>query len=159
MHQIETKKSKTTRKSLKPTRVQPKRAAKDNHILNKANSKKRGSDEEQVNPETKRRKTDDSVRNSAKWKTFSKSLEQQLSEMVEAVGENELHGCPFGPTPWTCHLCTAEIAESTNEDSLMFIEEPTAPIARMSLTKSYLELNSWKDFGTGENDIAQDQDL
>ncbi|KAM0336563.1 hypothetical protein ACHAPQ_004056, partial [Fusarium lateritium] len=126
-HLIEAKKSKVTKKRSEPTRVQPRRAAKDSHILEKA-KKKRASEEELTNSETKRRKVDNSVQNSAKWKAFSKSLEQQVNDTAERAREEGPHKCPFGPTPWTCYLCTSEIAKSTDE-LLETNEEPEAPVA------------------------------
>ncbi|SPJ71651.1 uncharacterized protein FTOL_01379 [Fusarium torulosum] len=156
-HLFETKKSKTTKKRPEPTRVQPRRAAKDSHLLANA-KKKRDSDEELANSETKRRKTDNSAQNSAKCKAFSKSLEQQVNEMAEKAREEGSDDCPFGPTPWTCHQCTSEIAKSTDE---MFLtnEEPGAPVADMDPVGCPLKLNLWDDFCLGELVFSQCEGL
>jgi hypothetical protein len=156
-HLIESKKSKATKKRPEPTRVQPRRAAKDSHLLAKA-KKKRDSDEELANSETKRRKTDNLAQNSAKWKAFSKSLEQQVKEMTEKATEEGPDDCPFGPTPWTCHICTSEIAKLTDE---IFVsnEERGAPVANMDPVGCSLKLNLWDDFCLGELVFSQCEGL
>jgi hypothetical protein len=156
-HLLESKKSKTTKKKPEPTRVQPRRAAKDSHLLAKA-KRKRDSDEELANSEAKRRKTDNSVQDSAKWKAFSKSLEQQVSEMAGKPRDQGSDDCPFGPTPWTCHLCTSEIAKSTNE-TFVSNEEPGAPVANMDPVGCSLQLNLWDGFSLEELVFSQCEGL
>lgn len=156
-HLLESKKSKPTKKSSKPTRIQPRRAAKDSHILAKA-KRKRDADQELANSEAKRRKTDNSVQISAKWKAFSKSIEQQVDNIAGKAREEGSGDCPFGPRPWTCHLCTSEITKLT-EEMVLTNEEPRAPVANMDPVGCSLEVNLWDDLCLGESVFSQCEGL
>ncbi|CAJ0547704.1 Ff.00g044580.m01.CDS01 [Fusarium sp. VM40] len=156
-HLLESKKSKTTKKRPEPTRVQPRRAAKDSHILAKA-KRKRDTDQELTKSEAKRRKTDNSAQNSTKWKAFSKAFEQQVDEIAGKAREERFGDCPFGPTPWTCHLCTSEIAKST-DGMLLTNEEPGAPVADMSPIGCFLEVNLWDGVWLGELEFSHCEGL
>lgn len=156
-HLLESKKSKTTKKISEPTRVQPRRAAKDIHILAKA-KRKRDADQELANSEAKRRKTDNSVQISAKWKAFSKSLEQQVDDIAGKAREEGCGDCPFGPTPWTCHLCTSEIAK-LKEEMFLTNEESRAPVANMDPVGCSLDVNLWDDLCLEELVFSQCEGL
>ncbi|QPC69588.1 hypothetical protein HYE68_000340 [Fusarium pseudograminearum] len=126
-------------KSNTPTRIQPRRVAKDKHLLVKTNTKKRQSDEELSSSSTKRRKIN---------KPFTSLLEQQVSQITEQAEEKGSHNCSFGPAPWECHKCVSHFAEFVVEK--LTIVKPEAPVANMATIGKILKLNSRMDFEEGE---------
>lgn len=126
-------------KSKEPTRIQPRRVAKDKHLLAKTNTKKRQSDEELSSSSTKRRKIN---------KPFTSLLEQQVSQITEQAAEKGPHNCSFGPAPWECHKCVSYFAEFVVEK--LAIVKPEAPVANMATVGKILKLNSRMDFEGGE---------
>ncbi|KAH7264925.1 uncharacterized protein BKA55DRAFT_685409 [Fusarium redolens] len=156
--QIEVKQQSTTTSKTQsgPTRVQPRRVAKDKHPLGKI-TKKRGADEDLSKSTTKKRKTNYPVHNSKAWSSFITLEKQQVKEKKDATEDKEF-SCPFGPTPWACKECISETADST-EENLLFMGEPTAPQANMAPVGRPPKLNIWKDFGTAEFEMSQGEGL
>ncbi|KAL3600287.1 hypothetical protein FPOAC2_04522 [Fusarium poae] len=137
-----------TSKSNSPTRVQPRRLAKDKHLLTKRDTKKRYSDEELFSSITKRRKTDSPVSQNRKWNSFTSSLERQVSQIALQASEKGPHNCSLGPVPLECHMCVSHFAEFMVER--LAIVKPVAPVANMATVGKVLKLNSRMDFGEGE---------
>ena len=126
-----------------PTRIQPRRAAKDKVLEQKANTKKRRADEN-ISSSSKRRKTNDL----AKWEAFGNLLEEQVTDIAGEAKEKGPHNCAFGPAPWECHMCTSDFEKLMEEKVCM--ERPVAPVANMAAIGEVLELNYRKDFKKGE---------
>ncbi|KAJ4139876.1 hypothetical protein NW768_001223 [Fusarium equiseti] len=133
-----------TKSKSEPTRIQPRRAAKDKVLEQKANTKKRRADEKLTSSSSKRRKNN----NLAKWESFVNSLEDQVTEITEEAREKGPHNCAFGPAPWECHMCTSDFAMLVDEKVCM--ARPVAPVADMATVGEVLELNYRKDFQKGE---------
>ncbi|CEI60508.1 hypothetical protein FVEN_g13008 [Fusarium venenatum] len=137
-----------TSKSNSPTRIQPRRLAKDKHLLTKTDTKKRYVDEDLLNSITKRRKTDSPVSQNRKLNSFANLLERQVSQIAELAAEKGPHNCSFGPAPWECHMCASHFTEFVVEK--LAIVKPVAPVANMATVGKVLQLNSRMDFGEGE---------
>lgn len=129
-----------------PTRVQPRRVAKDKHPLGKI-TKKREADGD-LPKSTRKRKTNYTAQSSRRWNAFITLVQQQVKERRDAT-EDEEFSCPFGPTPWACKMCISKTGEST-EENLLFMGEHTAPWANMAPVRRPPRLNIWKDFGIAE---------
>jgi hypothetical protein len=147
-HIKKSNKPKVTTKHAEPTRIQPRRVAKDKHPLTNTNTKKRRSDEELSSSTTKRRKLNNSALHTKKCNTFIKLLAQQVSKIAEQAIEKGPQNCSFGPAPWRCHMCTSSFAEFVVEK--LAIVKPVAPVANMATVGQVLKLNSRRDFGEGE---------
>lgn len=126
-----------------PTRIQPRRAAKDKVLEQKANTKKRRADEN-ISSSSKRRKTNDL----AKWEAFGNLLKEQVTEIAEEAREKGAHNCAFGPAPWQCHICTSDFEKLA--DGKVCMARPVAPVADMATVGEVLELNYRKDFEKGK---------
>ncbi|RBR26619.1 uncharacterized protein FIESC28_00616 [Fusarium coffeatum] len=125
-----------------PTRIQPRRAAKDKVLEQKANTKKRRADED-ISSSSKRKKTNDL----AKWEAFGNLLEERVIEIAEEAREKGPHNCAFGPAPWACHMCPSDFEKLVNEKVCM--AKPVAPVADMATVGEIFELNYRKDFEKG----------
>jgi hypothetical protein len=140
-----------------PTRVQPRRVAKDKNPLGKI-TKKRGADEELPKSTTKKRKAKYTAQRTKRWNAFIKSVQPQVKERRDAT-EDEEFSCPFGSTPWSCKMCISEVGEST-EENLLFMGEPTAPWANMAPDRHPARrLSLWKNFGIAEFQTFQYEGL
>ncbi|KAF5022031.1 hypothetical protein F66182_5914 [Fusarium sp. NRRL 66182] len=143
------KKLEISKKDLEPVRRQPRRAAKDNHLLRLGCIKKRQSNEVQRSSKTKRRKIDNTTHDPDEWKLFLTSVEEQVRQATGQDRDTTPHKCPFGPTPWVCHSCTEEIGQKSKDDILTGTE-PVAPVASMAAVGRAPKLDMWKEFGQGE---------
>lgn len=123
-----------------PTRIQPRRAAKDKVLEQKTDTKKRRADEQLTSSTSARRKANDL----AKWESFVNLLEEQVTEIAEEAREKRLHNCAFGPAPWECHMCTSDFAKLV--DKKVCMAKPVAPVADMATVGEVLEINYRKDF-------------
>lgn len=155
--QIEIKQLSSTRAIQSgPTRVQPRRVAKDKNPLGNI-TKKRESDEDLSKSTTKKRKANYTAQISKRWNEFITLVQQQVRERRDAT-EDEEFSCPFGSTPWSCKMCIAETSEST-EENLLFMGEPTAPWADMTPASCSTRLSIWKNFGMAEFQMSQCEGL
>ncbi|KAL4724181.1 hypothetical protein ACLX1H_008793 [Fusarium chlamydosporum] len=145
-HIAKPKKPKIITELSEPTRIQPRRAAKDKHPLAETNKRKRNPQDELSVPTSKRRKPNDSAH--TKWNAFIELLEKQVGEIAEQAEEKGPHNCSFGPVPWECHMCTSDFAEFVVEK--LAIVRPQAPVANMATTGKVLRLNSRRNFEEGE---------
>ncbi|KAF4459694.1 hypothetical protein FALBO_13544 [Fusarium albosuccineum] len=132
-----------------PTRVQPRRAAKDKYFKARDILQKRKAEEELLYAPGKRKRMEERDTEWADtWAKFEDSLERQIRRAVRRAEKTEIHGCPFGPFPLICDLCITEIARlygySYSNDTVS-----AAPTASMSLVGNVLELHAQKKLDKG----------
>ncbi|KAF4500967.1 hypothetical protein FAGAP_2839 [Fusarium agapanthi] len=153
MRQIEIEQLASTREiQAGPTRVQPRRVAKDKHPLGKI-TKKREADGDLPKSIIKKRKANFTTQSSKRWNEFITLVQQQVKERRDATQDEEF-SCPYGSTPWACKMCISETGETT-EENLLFMGEPTAPWANMAPARRPTRLNIWKNFGIAEFQTSQ----
>ncbi|KAJ4327530.1 hypothetical protein N0V84_002058 [Fusarium piperis] len=131
---------KETEKPPQPTRIQPRRAAKDRYLQAKVEAKKRKAEEALA--EAKRRKTTsgDEFEDSDSWTSFAISLDQMETRAINQAKRRMPQNCPFGAVPWVCNLCVEEVAKLSKEISPG--SPPIAPVASMVPIDEQLKLHS-----------------
>ncbi|UPK90985.1 hypothetical protein LCI18_001920 [Fusarium solani-melongenae] len=124
-----------------PTRIQPRRVAKDRYLRTKIKTKKRNADEAFNGSKRRKTQTEDDFEVDVPWTSFEISLDQMETRTVKQAKRRMSHNCPFGPVPWVCSLCVDEINKSSKEVSSPR-STPIAPVADMALVGEQLKLHS-----------------
>lgn len=134
------KPEKKIEKPPQPTRVQPRRAAKDRYLQTKMESKKRKAEVAFTESESGSTWTEDEFEDSDSWTSFTISLDQMESRAIKQAKRRMPHNCASGPAPWVCHLCVNENKSSKEVSPPR--SPPIAPVADMAPVGEQLEIHS-----------------
>lgn len=124
-----------------PSRIQPRRVAKDRYLQTKMETKKRNASEAFNESKRRNTQTEDDLEDDDPWTSFAISLDQMETRVIKQAKRRMSHNCSFGPVPWVCSLCVDEINNSSKEVSSPR-SPPIAPVADMAPMGEQLKLHS-----------------